>query len=124
MFFAGQFPHKIIEAVFGWVSGGFYGLGLWEVKMVWVRVMGVTLVSVVEHDIKEIFKKSSQIWIVQFSRGYPLDYYAHTLLYHVHVPESDHFDYCYLNLFLRKVYLDKAACCPHQHQQPVFSCVL
>ncbi len=37
------FPHKI-EAVFCWVQGGFYGSGLWKVKMLWVQVMGVTLV--------------------------------------------------------------------------------
>jgi hypothetical protein len=47
MFLAGELPelpHKI-EAVFGWVQWGFYGFGLWEVKMLWVRVMGVTLVD-------------------------------------------------------------------------------
>jgi hypothetical protein len=44
MFFAGElFPHKI-EAVFCWVEGGFYGFGLWEVKMLWLWVKGVTLV--------------------------------------------------------------------------------
>jgi hypothetical protein len=43
MFLDGEFPHKI-EAVFCWVQGGFYGFGLWEVKMLWVQVMGVTLV--------------------------------------------------------------------------------
>jgi hypothetical protein len=38
MFLGGEFPHKI-EAVFGWVRGGFYGVGLWEVEMLWVWVM-------------------------------------------------------------------------------------
>ncbi len=33
-------------------SRGFYGFGLWEVEMLWVRVMGVTLVKLlVELDI-------------------------------------------------------------------------
>jgi hypothetical protein len=45
MFFAGEFYHKI-EAVFCWVRGGFYGFGLWEVEMLWVWVMGVTLVDI------------------------------------------------------------------------------
>ncbi len=40
----GLIPHKI-EAVFLLGSRGFYGLGLWEVKMLWVQVMGVTLVK-------------------------------------------------------------------------------
>ncbi len=31
--------------LFLWVRGGFYGFRLWEVKMLWVRVMGVTLVQ-------------------------------------------------------------------------------
>ncbi len=57
MFLAGEFvPHKIeavfcwvrfpytLEAVFCWVWGGFYGFRLWEGKMLWVQVMGVTLV--------------------------------------------------------------------------------
>ncbi len=39
----GEFSHKI-EADFCWVWEGFYGFGLWEVEMLWVRVMGVTLV--------------------------------------------------------------------------------
>jgi hypothetical protein len=45
MFLAVEFrPHKI-EAVFCWVRGSFYRFGLWwEFKMLWVRVMGVTLV--------------------------------------------------------------------------------
>jgi hypothetical protein len=44
MFLAGEFPHKI-EAVFCWIRGGFYGFVLWEVEMLCVRVMGVTLVA-------------------------------------------------------------------------------
>jgi hypothetical protein len=41
MFLVGEFSYKI-EAVVGiWVQDGF---GLWEVKMLWVWVMGVTLV--------------------------------------------------------------------------------
>ncbi len=43
MFFAGDFPHKI-EAVFAGFLGGLDGFGLWEIKMIWVGVMGVTLV--------------------------------------------------------------------------------
>jgi hypothetical protein len=43
MLFAGKFSLKI-EAVFCWIRGGFYGFGLWEVKMLWVWVRGVTLV--------------------------------------------------------------------------------
>jgi hypothetical protein len=30
---------------FLWVQGGSYGFGLWEVKMLWVWIMGVTLVE-------------------------------------------------------------------------------
>jgi hypothetical protein len=48
MFLAGEFSYKI-EAVFCWVRRGFYGFGSWEVKMLWVRVMGVTLVNLVEN---------------------------------------------------------------------------
>ncbi len=43
MFLVGEFSHKI-EAVFCWVRGGFYGFGLWEVKMLWFWVMRETLV--------------------------------------------------------------------------------
>jgi hypothetical protein len=39
MFLAGEFSHKI-EAVFAGFEGGFYGFGLWEVKMLLVWVMG------------------------------------------------------------------------------------
>jgi hypothetical protein len=38
------FPHKI-EAVICWVQGGSYGFALWEVKMLCVQVMVVTLVK-------------------------------------------------------------------------------
>jgi hypothetical protein len=44
MFLAGEFSHKI-EAVFAGFEGVFYGFGLWEVEMLWVWVMGVTLVK-------------------------------------------------------------------------------
>jgi hypothetical protein len=56
MFLAGEFLHNIedvfccvrfphnIEAVFFWIRGVFYGFGLWEVKMLWIQVTGVTLV--------------------------------------------------------------------------------
>jgi hypothetical protein len=43
MFPAGESSHKI-DAVFCWFKEGFCGFGLWEIKMLWVQVMGVTLV--------------------------------------------------------------------------------
>jgi hypothetical protein len=42
MFLAG-FDSPITLRLF-LVRGGFYGFGLWEVKMLWVQIMGVTLV--------------------------------------------------------------------------------
>jgi hypothetical protein len=59
MFLVEEFLHKI-EAVFAGfdspairlriffclIRGGFYGFGLWEVKMLWVQVMGEALVYI------------------------------------------------------------------------------
>jgi hypothetical protein len=39
MFFAGKFPHKILKLFFAGLEG-FYGFGLWEVKMLWVWTSG------------------------------------------------------------------------------------
>jgi hypothetical protein len=44
MFFAGEFPHKIKAVFFLLGLRGFYGFRLWEVKMLSVRFMKVTLV--------------------------------------------------------------------------------
>jgi hypothetical protein len=44
MLLAGRQTHKN-KAFFLWVRGGFYGFGLWEVNMLWVWIMGVTLVQ-------------------------------------------------------------------------------
>ncbi len=41
-FLPGEF--SVYETVFCWVQGGFYRFGLWEVEVLWVWVMGVTLV--------------------------------------------------------------------------------
>jgi hypothetical protein len=42
MLLAGRQTHK--NNGFFWVRWGFHGFGLWEVKMLWVWIMGVTLV--------------------------------------------------------------------------------
>jgi hypothetical protein len=47
MFLDREFSYEM-EAVFCWVQGGFYGFGLWEVEMLWVWVMGVTLVMLIQ----------------------------------------------------------------------------
>ncbi len=44
MLLAGRQTNK--NRAFFWFRGGFYGFGLWEVKMLWVWIMGVTLVKI------------------------------------------------------------------------------
>jgi hypothetical protein len=43
MFLAGEFSHKIEAVFFAGFKEFLYGFGLWEVKMLWVQVMGLTL---------------------------------------------------------------------------------
>jgi hypothetical protein len=48
MLLAGRRTHKnkafLLAHNFLWVREGFYGFSLWEVKMLWVQTLGVTLV--------------------------------------------------------------------------------
>jgi hypothetical protein len=48
MFLAGESPIRL--GLFSAGFEGFYGFGLWEVKMLWVQLMGVTLVQGPAHD--------------------------------------------------------------------------
>ncbi len=60
--FAGRLSHKS-GALFCWVQRGFYGCGLWEVEMLWVRVMGVTLVFLVLSSHRSHVRRINRIYI-------------------------------------------------------------
>jgi hypothetical protein len=62
MLLAGRHTHE--NRAFFMGSRGLYGFGLWEVKMLWVRFMGVTVVLLCSRSHPPSFVSSSFTFII------------------------------------------------------------